>query len=443
MNKKVGIISLGCPKNLVDSEIMLGLLTKDGYSITDDEGEAEILIVNTCGFIESAKQESINAILEMAQYKKSKCEVLIVTGCLAERYNQSIQQEIPEVDAVLGTASCSDIVEAVNKAYTGEKAFQYGKHMGIEYLENNRILSSTQKSYAYIKIAEGCNNCCSYCVIPSIRGPLRSRKLEDIIKEAEVLTDQGVKELILVAQDTTKYGEDIYKSKKLVPLIKNLSKIDKLEWIRLLYCYPEEMDDVLIEEIANNDKVCKYVDLPIQHISNDILKSMRRRGTGEDIKNLIKKLREKIPDIFLRTSLIVGYPGESESDFQSLYKFVEEAKFERLGVFTYSKEEGTPAAKMKPQISKRDKIKRYNMIMKLQKEISLNKNSERVGKVYRTLVQGVAEDGIFYHGRTYAEAPGIDGEVYFTSQGPLEIGTFVNVRMLNSDEYDLIGEVIE
>lgn len=442
MNKSVGIISLGCPKNLVDSEIMLGMLSKEGYNITNDESKAEILIVNTCGFIESAKQESINAILEMAQYKKDKCEVLIVTGCLAERYNNEIRQEIPEIDAVLGTSSCSVIVEAINKVYSGEKTFLYGKHLGIEYLENDRILS-TQKSYAYVKIAEGCNNCCSYCVIPSIRGPLRSRKIEQIVKEAETLADRGVKEIILVAQDTTRYGEDIYKSSKLVPLIRNLSKIDKLEWIRLLYCYPEEMDDEIINEIANNDKVCKYIDLPIQHISNEILKSMRRRGTGEEIKYLIKKLRERIPGIFLRTSLIVGYPGESESDFQSLYKFVEESKFERLGVFTYSKEEGTTASKMKQQVSKRDKLKRYNKIMELQKGISDIKNNERLSKTYKTLVLGIAEDGIFYYGRTYAEAPGIDGDVFFTSPNPLEIGSFVNVKMLSSDEYDLIGEVIE
>jgi len=442
LGKKVGIVSLGCPKNLVDSEVILGLLQKGSYEITDSEEDADILIVNTCGFIESAKQESINTILEMAQFKEGKCKLLIVTGCLAERYSDLIRQEIPEVDAVLGTASYDRIIEIIEKAFSGEKPVVCDAQRGVEYLENERLLS-TQKGFAYIKIAEGCSNCCTYCVIPSIRGPFRSRKIESIIKEAEMLSQKGVKELILVAQDTTLYGIDIYKSREIVRLIRELSAIKNIEWIRLLYCYPEEMDDDLINEIANNDKVCKYVDLPLQHISDKILKAMGRRSTGEGIRKLIRKLREKVPGIILRTSLIVGFPGEDESDFEDLYKFVEETKFERLGVFTYSKEEGTPAARMKSQVSKREKIKRYNKIMELQKEISMEKNLERVGKIYRTFVQGIADDGIFYYGRTYAEAPEIDGVVYFTAQKPLNIGEFVNVKMLNSDEYDLIGEVVE
>ncbi|HHW47130.1 MAG TPA: 30S ribosomal protein S12 methylthiotransferase RimO [Clostridiaceae bacterium] len=441
MGEKIGLVSLGCPKNLVDSEIMLGMLKKEGYEITDCEDQADILIVNTCGFIDSAKQESINTILEMAQYKEGKCRLLIVTGCLAERYSGMIRQEIPEVDAVLGTASYDKIIEIIEKAFSGEKPVICDTHRGVEYLENERLLS-TQKGFAYIKIAEGCSNCCTYCVIPSIRGPFRSRKIESIKKEAEILSQKGVKELILVAQDTTLYGIDIYKSREIIKLVRELSTIENIEWIRLLYCYPEEMDDELINEIASNDKVCKYIDLPLQHISDKILKAMGRRGTGEGIKKLIGKLREKVPGIVLRTSLIVGFPGEDENDFESLYKFVEDTRFDRLGVFTYSREEGTPAARMKSQVIKKEKIKRYNKIMELQKKISFEKNLERVGKIYKTIVQGVADDGIFYYGRTYAEAPEIDGVVYFTAQRPLNIGEFANVRILNSEEYDLIGEVI-
>jgi len=442
LRKKVGVVSLGCPKNLVDSEIMLGLLEKENYDITDSEDQADIIIVNTCGFIDSAKEESINTILEMAQLKNEKCKVLIVTGCLAERYSDSIRREIPEVDAVLGTASYDRIIEVIEKAFSGENPVICDANRSVEYLENERLLS-TQKGFAYVKIAEGCSNCCTYCVIPSIRGPFRSRTIESIIKEAEILSRKGVKELILVAQDTTQYGTDIYNSREIVRLIRELSKIKNIEWIRLLYCYPEEMDDDLINEIANNDKVCKYIDLPLQHISDRILKAMGRRSTSEGVKKLISKLREKVPGIVLRTSLIVGFPGEDESNFEDLYNFVEETRFDRLGVFTYSKEEGTPAARMKSQVSKREKLKRYNKIMELQKKISLEKNLERVGKIYKTIVQGVADDGIFYYGRTYAEAPEIDGVIYFTAQRPLNIGEFVWVKMLNSDEYDLIGEVIE
>jgi len=442
LRKKVGIVSLGCPKNLVDSEIMLGLIEKENYDITDSEDQADVIIVNTCGFIDSAKQESINTILEMAQFKNGKCKALIVTGCLAERYSDLIRQEIPEVDAVLGTASYDRIVEAIEDAFSGEKPVICDAKRGVEYLENGRLLS-TQKGFAYVKIAEGCSNCCTYCVIPSIRGPFRSRTIESIVKEAEILSQKGVKELILVAQDTTQYGIDIYNSREIVRLIRELSKIKNIEWIRLLYCYPEEMDDDLIDEVASNEKVCKYIDLPLQHISDRILKAMGRRSTSEGVKKLISKLREKVPEIVLRTSLIVGFPGEDESNFEDLYKFVEETRFDRLGVFTYSKEEGTPAARMKSQVSKREKLKRYNRIMELQKEISLAKNLERVGKIYKTIVQGVADDGIFYYGRTYAEAPEIDGVIYFTAQRPLNIGEFVWVKMLNSDEYDLIGEVIE
>lgn len=440
LKKKVGVVSLGCPKNLVDSEIMLGILNRGEYEITNDSDKADILIVNTCGFIESAKQESINTILEMAGYKKKKCQLLIVTGCLAERYKEQIIEQIPEVDAVVGTGNYAEISDVITRAYAGEKQVLYGKLSEVGYLENKRLVSS-QKGYAYLKIAEGCNNCCTYCIIPSLRGPYRSRRIEDILEEAEDLAGMGTRELILVAQDTTRYGTDIYKSRILVELIRKLSEIRGIEWIRLLYCYPEEIDDTLIEEIAVNGKVCKYIDIPIQHASDGILKAMGRRGSGEEVKTLLRKLRDRIPGIIIRTSLIVGFPGEKEEDFKILYDFVSEFMFDRLGVFIYSKEEDTKAAKMKPQISKRVKEKRFDSIMKLQRKIVEEKNTRRLNGEYKTLVEGVAEDGIFYYGRTYAEAPEIDGLVYFTSPEPLNTGDFVKIKILNQEDYDLIGEV--
>jgi len=361
LKKKVGVVSLGCPKNLVDSETMLGLLKKEEFEITADKDEADILIVNTCGFIESAKQESINAILEMADCKKKGNKLLIVTGCLAERYKDEIIKEIPEVDAVVGTGNYMNIARVIEESYSGRKPVLYGSLEEIEHLDNERLIS-TGKAFAYLKIAEDCDNCCTYCIIPKLRGSYRSRKIEAILKEAETLAAAGIRELILVAQDTTRYGLDIYGERKLVELIRGISRIGGLEWIRLLYCYPEEIDDNLIEEIANNEKVCKYIDIPIQHASDRILKMMGRRGGSEEIKALIRKLRKKIPGIVIRTSLIVGFPGEGEDDFEVLRQFVEEIKFDRLGVFTYSREEGTPAAKIKPQINKRIKEKRYKAL---------------------------------------------------------------------------------
>lgn len=441
MKKKIGVVSLGCPKNLVDSEIMLGLLKKEDYEITNDKDKADIIIINTCGFIESAKQESINTILEMVKLKESGCELLIVTGCMAERYKGQIIDQIPEVDAVLGTGNYNEIAEVINKAYKGEKTIAYGKLNEKAYLENERIVT-TQKGYAYLKIAEGCDNCCTYCIIPSLRGHYRSRKLEDIVREAERLAGSGVKEVILVAQDTTRYGIDLYGERCLVDLVKRLGTINGIEWIRLLYCYPEEMDDRLIEEIAQNDKVCKYIDIPIQHASDRILKLMGRRGTSTEVRDLLLKLKTRIPGIIIRTSLIVGFPGEEESDFEILYDFVKEMRFERLGVFMYSKEEDTPAARFKTQISRNLKQRRHDSIMALQSEIYKAINNERLQKTYKVIVEGVAEDGIFYFGRTYAEAPDIDGIVYFTSPSPLETGDFVHVKILNTDDYDLIGEAI-
>lgn len=438
--KKIGVVSLGCPKNLVDSEIMLGMLKKGDFEIVIDQNDADIIIVNTCGFIESARQESVNTILEMAQCKKDKCRLLIVTGCLAERYRHEIMAEIPEVDAVIGTGSYSAITDAIEKAFAGEKPEYYGALAGTGYLDNDRVVS-TGRGYAYLKLAEGCDNCCTYCVIPSLRGPYRSRRIEELVSEAKKLADYGIKELILIAQDTTRYGTDIYNGRMLVQLIRKISEIDGIEWIRLLYCYPEEIDDCLIEEISVNNKVCKYLDIPIQHASDRILKSMGRRGNSREIASLLDRIRLKVPDIVLRTTLIVGFPGEQEDDFGILTSFIQKYRFDRLGVFMYSKEEGTPSAKMKSQVLKSLKKKRYNILMKLQQPISLQKNIDRLGREYRVLVEGVAEDGIFYFGRSSQEAPDIDGVIYFTSEYPLKPGEMVNVVILQAGQYDLTGEV--
>ncbi len=441
MKNKIGVVSLGCPKNLVDSEIMLGILKKNEYEIVGSMGEADILIVNTCGFIESAKAESISTILEMAEYKKDKCRLLVVTGCMAERYKEEILKEIPEVDVVVGTGNYGEIAEVIGKAFGGQKQLLYGKLDTVDYLENERLVS-TGNGYAYLKIAEGCNNCCTYCIIPSLRGRYRSRKIEDVIKEAEFLVRGGAKEIILVAQDTTRYGTDLYKERKLVELIREISAIEGVEWIRLLYCYPEEIDEGLIEEIAQNDKVCKYLDIPMQHASDKILNAMGRRGSSKENGELIKKLRKRIPGIILRTSFIVGFPGEDEDDFTKLYEFIKQYKVDRVGVFEYSKEEDTKAAGFKNQVLKKIKQKRYNEIMGLQKEIVGRINSQRLQKTYKALVEGVADDGIFYFGRTYAEAPEIDNLIYFTSEEPLNIGQFVNVKIINTNEYDLTGVVL-
>jgi len=441
MKKKIGVVSLGCPKNLIDSEIMLGILKNNEYEIINDQKDADIIVVNTCGFIESSKQESINTILEMSECKNDKCELLIVTGCLAERYKDEIINLIPEVDAVLGTGNYGQIAEVIEKAYNdGQKQVLYGKIDETEYLNNERLVS-TNKGYAYLKIAEGCDNCCTYCIIPSLRGKYRSRKFEDVVKEAQKLARQNVKELILVAQDTTRYGVDIYAKRKLAELLRSLSEIDGIEWIRILYCYPEEIDDDLIEEMANNKKIVKYIDIPLQHTSDKVLKVMGRRGTNSQYKLLLKKLKNKIPDLVIRTSVIVGFPGEDEEDFTKLNEFFEEYMVDRLGVFSYSREENTAAYKLKNQIPKKIKDNRFAQMINLQSQIIDSKNADRLNKTYKTLVEGVADDGIFYTGRTYAEAPEIDSIIYFTSEEPLEFGEFVNVKILNTDNYDLIGVV--
>ena len=439
LNKKIGMVSLGCPKNLVDSELMLGILKEEGYEFVTDSNEANVIIVNTCGFIESAKQESINTILEMAALKEKNCELLIVTGCLAQRYRKLILEEVPEVDAVLGTGSYEAIASVIKDAYKGKRVQLYGDLAGTAYMDKERVVS-TGKGYAYVRIAEGCDNCCTYCVIPSLRGSFRSRRLESILSETEKLAASGIKEIILVAQDTTRYGIDLYGKRMLVELLQRLSSIDGIEWIRLLYCYPEEIDDELISEIAQNPKICKYLDIPIQHASDAVLKAMGRRGRSADIQALLDKLRRMIPGIVLRTTLIVGFPGETEEDFNILSKFVKKYEFDRLGIFMYSKEENTPASKMHKQVPARTKRLRYERLMKIQRQISARLNADQLGKVYTVMVEGVAQDGIFYFGRSYAQAPEIDGLIYFTSSEALENYQMINVEILDSGEYDLTGE---
>jgi len=414
LKKKVGMISLGCPKNLVDSEIMLGQLTKYGFEITNEQDKAEILIINTCAFIESAKKESIDTILEMADYKKDKCELLAVTGCLAERYKDELKKSMPEIDVLVGTGGYAEIAKAIISSYASGKSAVYPELDSIGYLENMRV-PTTGSGFAYLKISEGCDNRCTYCVIPSIRGRYRSRSINNILEEAKELAKAGRKEIILISQDTTRYGIDLYKKKSLVELIKKLSRIRNIKWIRLLYCYPEEIDDNLIEEFKKNKKLLNYIDIPIQHISDNILKAMGRRGTRAGIENLVSRLRNEVPDIILRTSLIVGFPGEKADDFKELLDFVRRSEFDRLGVFVYSREEGTKAAGMKGQVRKAVKQKRFHEIMEIQEKINRKKNSERIGKQYEVIVEAGSGNGIYY-GRTYAEAPDIDWTVEFSSE---------------------------
>lgn len=425
VKKKVGLISLGCPKNLVDSEIMLGILSRAGYEIINDKEDADILIVNTCGFIESAKEESIDTILEMAECKKNKCGMLIVTGCLAERYKSELASAMPEVDAFIGTGGYDAIADVIERQSEGRIEL-FPDTCDLSYLNYVRKLSTT--GYAYLKISEGCDNRCAYCAIPDIRGPYRSRRIEDIVQEAGKLAKEGRKEIILISQDSTRYGLDLYKKRSLADLVRKISSINKIEWIRLLYCYPEEIDDELIEEIRNNARVCKYMDIPVQHISDKILKAMGRRDTGRNIELLIEKLRKSVPGIVIRTSLIAGFPGEDKKDFRELCEFVKRTEFDRLGVFAYSREEGTRAAYMKGQIPEKVKQKRVDEIMTIQNSINERKNSERKGKKSRIIVDGITEEGLYY-GRTYAEAPDIDWVIFFESRKKLKPGDFVTAEI--------------
>lgn len=438
MNKlKFGVISLGCDKNRIDSEIYINTLLKE-HNLTNNPKEADILIVNTCGFIEDSKQESINTILEMADYKSGNCRALVVTGCLSQRYGNELKDLLPEIDIMVGVNDYDKLNDYIRNFFNDnlkEASYNYSDEV---INEGERVLS-TPKHYAYLRIAEGCSNFCTYCIIPKIRGKYRSRQKEAILNEAKNLVKNGTRELILVAQDTTRYGIDLYGKKTLPTLIKELSEIEELEWIRVLYCYPEEIELDLIEEMAKNDKVCKYLDIPIQHISNNILKAMGRRGRKEDILKTINSLREKMPNICLRTSLIVGFPGESEEDFEELKELVQAVHFSNLGVFKYSQEEDTPAASMENQIDESIKEKRLNEIMILQKEVSLNLNKAKVGKIFKVIVDNF--DGENYIGRNYEMTPEIDGAIYFKCDKILNVGEIINVKIIDNLEYDLLGVV--
>ena len=435
-------ISLGCDKNLVDSEVMLGLLDKKGYQIVDSEEDADIIVVNTCCFIHDAKEESIQTILEMAEYKKEgKLKALIVTGCLAQRYQQEIIDEIPEVDAVLGTTSYNHIVEAVEEALAGNGHVVLEDVDALPDVKEKRLVT-TGGHYAYMKIAEGCDKHCTYCIIPKLRGNYRSVPMEKLLAEAKDLADQGVKELILVAQETTVYGKDLYGEKSLHKLLRELCKISKIQWIRILYCYPEEIYDELIQTIKEEKKVCHYLDLPIQHASDAVLKRMGRRTSKAQLVEIIEKLRKEIPDISLRTTLITGFPGETQEQHEELKDFVDEMEFDRLGVFTYSPEEDTPAATMTEQIPEEVKEERQAELMELQQEIAFDLAEDMVGREVLVMIEGKVADENAYVGRTYKDAPNVDGLIFINTDEELMSGDFARVRVTGALEYDLIGELI-
>ncbi|HBJ1645741.1 MULTISPECIES: 30S ribosomal protein S12 methylthiotransferase RimO [Clostridium] len=436
---KVGMVSLGCDKNRVDSEIILGKMSSE-YEITNNAKEADVIIVNTCGFIESAKQESIDTILEMAEYKNNyNCKLLIATGCLIQRYGDELKNLIPEIDIMLGVNDYNKIDRVITEFIEGNKEASKLLNYSDENINEGIRILTTQKESAYIRIAEGCNNFCTYCIIPKIRGKFRSRRMENIISEATDLASKGVKELILIAQDTTQYGSDIYGKKNLHILLKELSNIEGIKWIRVLYCYPEAIYDELIEEIAANDKVVKYLDIPIQHISDHVLKLMGRKTSKKDITDKIEKLRKKIPNIVIRTTFIVGFPQETQEDFEEILEFLQEYKLDKVGVFKYSREEDTPASKMDGQIDESIKEEREEKLMLSQEKISNNINKLKVDKKYDILIEEY--DGEFYKGRNFEMAPDIDGNVFLESPKKLEIGEFVKVKIIKNMDYDLIGVV--
>lgn len=440
---KILFISLGCDKNLSDSEEMLGLLTARGHEITDDEAEAEAVVVNTCCFINDAKEESVETILEMSELKKNgTCRVLVVTGCMAQRYQKEIIEEIPEVDAVLGTTSYGDIVKAIEEAEAGR---HYEEFKDINYLPGDmgKSVLTTGGHFGYLKIAEGCDKHCTYCIIPKLRGKFRSIPMERLIAKAEDMAEKGVKELILVAQETTLYGKDIYGVKSLHTLLKELCKIKGIRWIRVLYCYPEEIYDGLIQVMKEEKKVCHYLDLPIQHASDRILKRMGRRTSKQELIDIVTKLRKEIPDIILRTTLITGFPGETQEDHEELMGFIDEMEFDRLGVFTYSPEEGTPAAEMPDQVPEEVKEERRDELMELQQEISFDKGNERVGQEVLVMVEGKVSGESAYIARTYGDAPKVDGYIFIQTGEALMTGDFAKVRITGALEYDLIGELAD
>ena len=433
---KVGFVSLGCSKNLVDTEMCIGIFRKENFEIVNSKEEAEIIVVNTCGFIEPAKEEAINTILEMAKFKEiGNCKYLIVMGCLVERYKKELEKALPEVDLFLRIDEYKDFWEKVSNLL---KLSNKSKN-NLDYMD--RVIS-TGNTTAYLKIAEGCSNRCTYCAIPYIRGPYISRKFEDILKEAKMLASKGIKELIVIAQDTTKYGIDLYGKERLAELLKELCKIDGFKWIRFLYAYPESITDELIQVVKENEKICKYFDIPLQHFSDSVLKRMNRKSDSKSIENLINKLRKEIPEVILRTTLMVGFPGETEEDFFELYEFVNRAKFERLGVFKYSKEDGTPASRLKNQIHPKTKQARYKRIMELEKQISKIKLEEKIGNIYEVLIEGKTEDGEYYIGRSYMDIPDEDGVVFIRTKEKLEMGNWINCKITDVVEYDLLAEKI-
>lgn len=440
---KILFVSLGCDKNLADSEEMLGLLTAKGHRIVDSEEEAEAIIINTCCFIGDAREESVETILEMAEYKKNgSCRALLVTGCMAQRYQKEITQEIPEVDAVLGTTAYEEIADALEKASEGERYYSF---KSIDYLpkdEEKRILT-TGGHFGYLKIAEGCDKHCTYCIIPSLRGHFRSVPMERLLAQAQDMAEQGVKELILVAQETTLYGKDLYGEKNLHILLEKLCRIRGIRWIRILYCYPEEIYDELIEVMAREPKICHYLDMPIQHASDAVLKRMGRRTSRQELVDIITKLRSRIPDIVLRTTLISGFPGETQEDHEALLEFVDEMEFDRLGVFPYSMEDNTPAAAMKDQIPEEVKEARRDEIMELQQEISLDKGQERIGQELLVMIEGKVSGESAYIARTYGDAPKVDGYIFVQTGELLMTGDFARVRVTGALEYDLIGELTD
>ena len=441
MSVKVGMVSLGCPKNQVDAEHMIYNLRELGYEIITDAALADVVIINTCGFIESAKQEAIDTILEYCTLKQEgRIKGVIVTGCLAERYFKDIRTDLPEVDAVLGLGADELLAVAVEKVMSGERFDLLGDKYSL-VIDARRIVST--ETYAYLKIAEGCDNRCTYCAIPSIRGKLRSRKIESIVDEAKWLAKVGFKEIILVAQDTTVYGLDLYGEPKICELLKELCKIDGLKWIRTLYSYPERITDELIDLIAAEDKLVKYLDIPIQHCCDRILKRMNRRSSNAELRALVKKLREKIPGIVLRTTLIAGFPGETEEEFESLCEFVNEMQFDRLGCFAYSAEEGTPAAKLPDQLDEEEKNRRADIVMQTQMVISDRLNQKRLGEDIEVVVEGWDRYGECYYGRSYAEVPEIDGKIFFDSEAPRAVGEYVKVHVTETMDYDLFGEVVD
>ena len=440
---KILFISLGCDKNLVDSEVMLGMLTSKGYEITDDENEADVVVVNTCCFIGDAKEESIHNILEMAELRKAgDIKALIVTGCLAQRYKEEVQTGIPEVDAIIGTTAIDAIVETLEDVLAGQGHNHIEDINRTPVYDKSRIVT-TGGHYAYLKIAEGCDKRCSYCIIPKVRGNYRSIPMESLLAEARKLVEFGAKELILVAQETTLYGKDLYGEKSLPRLLHELCKIDGLYWIRILYCYPEEITDELIETIRTEEKVCHYLDIPIQHASDNILKRMGRRTNQAELRDMIARLRERIPDICLRTTLITGFPGETQEDHEELMAFVDEMEFDRLGVFTYSEEEDTPAAEFEDQIEEEIKKDRQAEIMELQQEIAFEKAENAVGRTVLAMIEGRLPDENAYAARTYMDAPNVDGLVFVQTSRELMTGDFVKVKITGSYEYDLIGEIVE